>query len=169
MPSCVELTIENIHEIGDPYNAFVNSVRNSETLRKYQNQLHVFLKLIPDKIYADVLGKTPGNDTLEHLSALFDVHCQLQYQSNGVEIEKNHDVICVDHHPKLPPGIKDEDIGKFAKENGYTIVTKDVDFVNYCKSENISVGVLKGNQLYLIEDSIQLFGEQPPNRLFTQD
>ena len=71
MPSCVELTIENIHEIEDPYNAFVNSVRNPETLRKYQNQLRVFLKLISGKIYADVLGKIPENDTLEHLCTLF--------------------------------------------------------------------------------------------------
>ena len=67
----MELTIESIQEIEDPYNAFVNSVRNSETLRKYQNQLYVFLKLIPGKIYADVLGKTPENDTLEHLSTMF--------------------------------------------------------------------------------------------------
>ena len=100
---------------------------------------------------------------------MFDVHCQLQYQSNGAEIEKKYDVICVDHHPELPPGIEDEDIAKFAKEHGYTIVTKDVDFVNYCKNQNIPVGVLKGNRLYLIENSIQLFGESPPNRLFTQD
>ncbi|MCJ8306293.1 MAG: site-specific integrase [Nitrosopumilus sp.] len=67
----MELTIENIQEIEDPYNAFVNSVRNTETLRKYKNQLHVFLKLIPGKIYEDVLGKTPENDTLEHLSTMF--------------------------------------------------------------------------------------------------
>jgi len=33
MPSCVELTIENIQKI-DPYNAFVNSVRNPESLLK---------------------------------------------------------------------------------------------------------------------------------------
>jgi len=103
------------------------------------------------------------------MKLLFDVHCQLQYGSNGAEIKKDHEVICVDHHPKLPEGIKDPDIAAFAKENGYTVVTKDVDFVNYCKKENIPVGVLKGNRLYLISDSIQLFGELPPNRLFTQD
>jgi len=103
------------------------------------------------------------------MKLLFDVHCQLQYQSSGAEIDKNHDVICVDHHPDLPPGIGDKDIAKFAKEHDYTVVTKDVDFVNYCKSENIPVGVLKGNRLYLIEDSITLFGVSPPNRLFTSD
>jgi len=103
------------------------------------------------------------------MKLLFDVHCQLQFKSNGSEIEKNHDVICVDSHPELPPGIKDEDIATFAKEHGYTIVTKDVDFVNFCKKENIPVGVLKGNRLYLIEKSIQLFGQSPPNRLYTSD
>ena len=103
------------------------------------------------------------------MKLLFDVHCQLQYQSNGAEIEKEHEVICVDRHPQLPVGIKDPDIAVFAKENGYTIVTKDVDFVNYCKSENIPVGILKGNRLYLISDSVKLFGVEPPNRLFTQD
>jgi len=103
------------------------------------------------------------------MKLLFDVHCQLQYQSSGAEIEKQHEVICVDHHPELPPGIEDEDIAAFAKKYGYTVVTKDVDFVNYCKKENIPVGVLKGNRLYLISDSIELFGGQPPNRLFTQD
>jgi len=38
-----------------------------------------------------------------------------------------------------------------------------VSFVNFCKKENIPVGVLKGNQFYLIENSIKLFGEQIPN------
>jgi len=103
------------------------------------------------------------------MKLLFDVHCQLQYQSNGAEIEKNHEVICVDHHPELPPGIEDEDIAKFAKEHGYTVVTKDVGFVNLCKKENIPVGVLKGNRLFLISDSLQLFGSEPPDRLFTSD
>ena len=103
------------------------------------------------------------------MKLLFDVHCQLQYQSNGAEIEKNHEVICVDHHPDLPIGIEDRDIATFAKENGYTVVTKDVNFVNYCKKENIPVGVLKGNRLYLIFDSVVLFGKPPPNRLFTPD
>jgi|APSaa5957512535_1039671.scaffolds.fasta_scaffold60025_1 predicted nuclease of predicted toxin-antitoxin system len=103
------------------------------------------------------------------MKLLFDVHCQLQYQSSGAEIEKNHEVICVDHHPELPVGIEDPKIAAFAKEYGYIVVTKDVDFVNYCKSENIPVGVLKGNRLYLIKDSITLFGVSPPNRLFTQD
>jgi len=100
---------------------------------------------------------------------LFDVHCQLQYRSNGAEIEKNHKVICVDHHPELPNGIEDPKIAAFAKENGYTVVTKDVGFVNYCKKEHVPVGVLKGNRLYLISDSVELFGGKTPDRLFTPD
>ena len=103
------------------------------------------------------------------MKLLFDVHCQLQYQSNGAEIEKKYDIIYVDYHPELPPRIIDEEIVNFAKKHGYTAVIKDVNFVNYCKSENIPVGTLKGNRLYLIEDSIQLFGEYPPNLFFTQD
>lgn len=103
------------------------------------------------------------------MKLLFDVHCQLQYKSNKAEIEKEHEVICVDHHPELPKGIKDPDIAAFAQKHGFTVVTKDVDFVNFCKDKNIPVGVLKGNRLYLISDSIQLFGEQPPNRLYTPD
>ncbi len=102
------------------------------------------------------------------MKLLFDVHCQLQY-SSGTEIEKQYEVICVDHHPELPVGIEDQDIAVFAKKHGYTVVTKDVDFVNYCKKEGIPVGVLKGNRLYLIEDSILLFGKSPVNRLFTQN
>lgn len=60
-------------------------------------------------------------------------------------------------------------IAEYAKEHGFTVVTKDVDFVNLCKEENVPVGVLKGNRLYLISESIQLFGEKPANRLFVSD
>lgn len=57
----------------------------------------------------------------------------------------------------------------FAFKHGYTIVTKDVDFVNLCYEKNVPVGVLKGNRLFLISESKQLFGEKLPNRLFTTD
>jgi len=103
------------------------------------------------------------------MKLLFDVHCQLQYSSNKAEIEKEHEIICVAHHDELPEDIEDQKIAEFAKKHGFTVVTKDVDFVNYCKKENIPVGVLKGNRLYLISDSKQLFGVKPPNRLFTVD
>ena len=48
-------------------------------------------------------------------------------------------------------------------------MTKDVDFVNLCISMKVPVGILKGNKLYRISKSIQLFGEKLPNRLFTTD
>lgn len=103
------------------------------------------------------------------LKLLFDIHCQGQYLSNRTEIEKEHDLICVGHHDELPQNMSDSDIASYAEKHSYTVVTKDVDFVNLCKKKKISVGVLKGNCLYLISDSIQLFGEKLPNRLFTTD
>ncbi len=103
------------------------------------------------------------------MKLLFDVHCQGQYLSNIAEIEKNHELICVAHHEELPEDIDDSDIAAFAKEHGYTVVTKDVDFVTLCLEKNVPVGVLKGNRLYLINDEIELFGGKLPNRLFTTD
>ncbi|MCV0399580.1 MAG: DUF5615 family PIN-like protein [Nitrosarchaeum sp.] len=103
------------------------------------------------------------------MKLLFDVHCQGQYLSNRAEIEKEHELICVGHHEELPEGIADEDIVKVAQKYGFAIVTKDVDFVNLCKEKKIPVGVLKGNMLYMISESIQMFGEKLPNRLFTSD
>ena len=103
------------------------------------------------------------------MKLLFDIHCQGQYLSNRAEIEKKHELICVAHHDELPEDTEDDVIAKFAKKYGYTVVTKDVDFVNLCKEKDVPVGVLKGNRLYLISDSIQLFGEKLPNRLFTTD
>jgi len=103
------------------------------------------------------------------MKLLFDVHCQLQYNSNKSEIEQNHELICVGNHKDLPGDTDDQVIADYAKKYGYTIVTKDVDFVNLCIKQNIPIGVLKGNNLYLISNSIQLFGEKVPNRLFTLD
>lgn len=103
------------------------------------------------------------------MNLLFDVHCQGQYLSNRAEIEKNHILICVGEHEDLPGDMKDPDIADYAFEHGYTVVTKDVDFVNLCFEKKVPVGILKGNRLYLISESIQLFGEKLPNRLFTTD
>ena len=103
------------------------------------------------------------------MKLLLDVHCQGQYLSNRSEIEKEHKLICVGHHPELPQEFKDLEIALYAKKHGFIVVTKDVDFVNLCKDMNIPVGVLKGNRLYLISESVQLFGEKLPNRLFTTD
>jgi len=40
------------------------------------------------------------------MKLLFDVHCQGQYLSNRAEIEKEHELICVDHHDHLWPVLK---------------------------------------------------------------
>ncbi len=103
------------------------------------------------------------------MKLLFDVHCQGQYLSNRSEIEKENMLICVGHQPDLPQDMKDSDIADYASKYGYMVVTKDVDFVILCCERKIPVGVLKGNRLYTIDKTIQLFGEKPANRLFTTD
>ena len=100
---------------------------------------------------------------------LFDVHCQGQYLANRVEIEKENELVCVGHHPELPQNIEDYAIADFAQKNGFMVVTKDVDFVILCKERKVPVGVLRGNQLFTIENTIQLFGEKPAKRLFMSD
>lgn len=67
----MEISIESIQEVEDPYYAFVDSVKNKETLRKYITHLHRFLKLIPNSIYLEHLGQSPDNDSKEILSKFF--------------------------------------------------------------------------------------------------
>lgn len=67
----MEISLESINEVEDPYQAFLDSIKNKETLRKYRNHLHRFLKLVPNEIYQNVLGKTPKNDSIETLSEFF--------------------------------------------------------------------------------------------------
>jgi rRNA-processing protein FCF1 len=103
------------------------------------------------------------------MKLLLDVHCQGQYLSSRAEIEKEHEIICVGNHPDLPPDMSDPDIAEYAKKHGYVVVTKDVGFVNLCKETDVDVGVLKGNRLFVISESIILFGGKLPDRLFTTD
>jgi len=102
------------------------------------------------------------------MNLLFDVHCG-KYLSNKAEIEKEHTIIIVGNHDDLPGDMKDPDIADYAKKHNYTVVTKDVDFVNLCFEKKVPVGVMKGNRLYMISETMQLFGEKLPNRLFTAD
>ncbi len=51
--------MDNVNSRSDPYQLFLDSIRSSETLRRYKTHLHSFLKLIPNQIYIDSLGKTP--------------------------------------------------------------------------------------------------------------
>lgn len=103
------------------------------------------------------------------MNLLFDVHSSGSYFSNKAEIDKNNTVVCVGHHEELEGNAPDEKIFDFAKNNGFTIVTKDVNFVKRCCANKATVAVLKGNFLFLIEDARQMFGQEPANRLFTYD
>ena len=67
----MQISLESIQEVEDPYQAFVDSIKNSETCRKYKNQLHRFLKLVPNQVFLDTLNKEPENDSIEELSKLF--------------------------------------------------------------------------------------------------
>ena len=67
----MEITIEKINERSDPYQLFLDSIKNKETARRYRNLLQSFLKLIPDKIYQEVLGETPEDRGRETLARFF--------------------------------------------------------------------------------------------------
>jgi len=67
----MELTIESIHEVEDPYQTFVDSIKNKETFRKYKPHLYRFLKLVPNSIYSENLGEIPFDDSIETLSKFF--------------------------------------------------------------------------------------------------
>jgi hypothetical protein len=59
----MQITIESIQEVEDPYHAFVDSVKSKETLRKYIIHLDRFLKLVPTSVYLEHLGESPSNDS----------------------------------------------------------------------------------------------------------
>ncbi len=67
----MKITLESIQEVEDPYHAFVDSVKNSETLRKYITHLDLFLKLIQSSVYLEYLGESPSENNIETLSKYF--------------------------------------------------------------------------------------------------
>ena len=67
----MEIPLESIEEVEDPYHAFVDSIKNSETLRKYDHRLQDFLRLVPDSLYLEYLGKSPKDNSKEELSLFF--------------------------------------------------------------------------------------------------
>jgi len=67
----MQITIESIQEVEDPYHAFVDSVKNKETLRKYITHLDRFLKLVPTSVYLKHLGELPYDNSKETLSKYF--------------------------------------------------------------------------------------------------
>ncbi len=67
----MEISLESIQEVEDPYQAFVDSIKNSGTFSRYRNNLHRFLKLIPNQVCLDTLNKIPEDDSIEEFSKLF--------------------------------------------------------------------------------------------------
>ncbi|GKS67910.1 hypothetical protein YTPLAS73_14570 [Nitrosarchaeum sp.] len=67
----MEITLEKINIRSDPYQLFLDSIKNKETARRYKNLLQTFLKLIPDQIYQDVLGSIPENKERDTLAEFF--------------------------------------------------------------------------------------------------
>jgi len=67
----MEISLDKINSRSDPYQLFLDSIRSPETLRRYKTHLHSFLKLIPNQIYIDSLGKTPSNREAPTLAKFF--------------------------------------------------------------------------------------------------
>lgn len=88
------------------------------------------------------------------------------YLNNKAEIDKNHKVVCAGRDD-LHDLIEDEKIADYAEKNNLIVVTRDVNFVKLCCKRKIKVAVLKGNYLFLIENAIQMFGQPPPEQLFS--
>ena len=49
--SQMKISFENIDQQNDPFQLFIDSIKNDETKRRYKNILNRFLKLIPNQIY----------------------------------------------------------------------------------------------------------------------
>src|SRR3989344_1642948 len=47
----MKISFENIDQQNDPFQLFIDSIKNDETKRRYKNILNRFLKLIPNQIY----------------------------------------------------------------------------------------------------------------------
>ncbi len=67
----MKISIDEINKRDNPYQLFLDSIKNDETLRKYKNALHAFLKLVPSLLYKDNLGNIPKKNDIETLSELF--------------------------------------------------------------------------------------------------
>ena len=67
----MEISLDKVKTRSDPYQLFVDSIRSPSTERRYKNLLHIFLKLIPNQIYIDNLGKTPKERDAPTLAKFF--------------------------------------------------------------------------------------------------
>ncbi len=67
----MEISLDKVKTRSDPYQLFVDSIRSPSTERRYKNLLHTFLKLVPNQIYTDSLGKTPKERDAPTLAKFF--------------------------------------------------------------------------------------------------
>jgi len=67
----LEISIKEIKKRENPYQRFLDSIKNDETKRKYAKTLHRFLKLIPNKIYEESLGNLPKDKEISTLATCF--------------------------------------------------------------------------------------------------
>jgi len=67
----MEISIEKINTRTVPYQLFLDSIRNESTKRRYRNLLYLFLKLIPNQIYSEHVGKTPKDRDAKTLATQF--------------------------------------------------------------------------------------------------
>ena len=67
----MEISIEKINTRTDPYQLFLDSIRNELTKRRYKNLLYLFLKLIPNQLYSDSLRKIPQDREAKTLATFF--------------------------------------------------------------------------------------------------
>jgi len=67
----MEISLDKVKTRSDPYQLFVDSIRSPSTERRYKNLLYTFLKLIPNQIYTDSLGKTPKDRDAPTLAKFF--------------------------------------------------------------------------------------------------
>ena len=60
----MQISLDELEKQQEPYQLFLDSIKDDQTERKYRNYLATFLKLIPNKIYKDNLGSNPKNNFL---------------------------------------------------------------------------------------------------------
>ena len=67
----MEITLDKINKRNDPYQLFLDSIRNPSTKRRYENLLYTFLKLIPNQLYLDSIRKEPKDREPKTLAMFF--------------------------------------------------------------------------------------------------
>lgn len=67
----MEISLEKINKRADPFQLFLDSIRNESTKRRYRKTLYHFLKLIPNQLYSDSLGKIPQDREPNTLATFF--------------------------------------------------------------------------------------------------